>query len=128
MPHPNLRRVERAGARAAAELGRARPSALIDLADRWHAADRGPAAIAELELARRAGEQLLREAVELERSALRAQEAAVEALRHVGPAPSWRDLGAILGLSAQGTHRRYQHLDGPEAQRTIDDELEGAPA
>jgi hypothetical protein len=67
---------------------------------------------------------LLRQAVELERSAAAAQEAAVRALRLVGYAsPSWAMIGAELGLTAQAAHKRYRHLEELDRELTIDDEL-----
>lgn len=69
--------------------------------------------------------ELLQQAVDLERRGRDAQAAAIEALRHCGNAsPSWEAIGRILGLSGQGAHKRYNHVEAPEAQVTIDDELE----
>lgn len=65
--------------------------------------------------------RLLRDAVELEQNAQRAQAAAVEALRHLGGASvSWADIGGILGISAQGAHKRLRSVEGPLPQITID--------
>lgn len=70
--------------------------------------------------------ELLRDAVEAERDARAAQERAVEALRHAGAAsPSWLQIGAELGIGAQGAHKRFRHVEAPPAQTTIDEHLEG---
>lgn len=70
-----------------------------------------------------AGRSLIARAAELDRQAREAREAGVEALRHAWPPVGWRDLGELLELSGQGAHKRYRHLDGPEAELTLDDEL-----
>jgi hypothetical protein len=127
MPVPNLRRVERAAARYGQALGRTADVAEMEgLADRAHAAPSSRERLAELELARRAGARLLERALAQAEAADRAVEAAVEVLRHVGVGPSWAELGEALGLSSQGAHKRYRHVEAPEPQRTIDDELEAS--
>lgn len=73
--------------------------------------------------------ELLRQAVAAERAAAAAQEAAICALRLLGySSPSWTDIGAELGLTAQGAHKRYRHVEELERELTIDDELAAAGA
>jgi hypothetical protein len=122
---PNLRRVERAAKRYGEALGRGADVAALDgLAARAHGAY-GPAFVAELELARRGGVALLERAVAQREAADRGVEAAIEVLRHCGRSPSWAELGAVLGLTAQGAHKRYRHVEDVERELTIDDALEG---
>lgn len=66
--------------------------------------------------------RLLKDAVDLEEDARRAQTKAVEALRHIGGASlSWEQIGRLLGISGAGAHKRLRSVEGPVAQRTIDE-------
>jgi hypothetical protein len=124
MPRLNLRRVERAGARAAKALGRkAPPPELVGAADRYATATGTPRSWGTVELCRRELDAMLADSLELERGALEARRAAVEGLRCLGAAsPSWDELGKLLGVSGQAAHKRYRDVEGPEPQLTIDDE------
>lgn len=69
--------------------------------------------------------RLLELTVQREREALEARELAIEALRACGPlAPSWAQIGDILGLTSQAVWKRYaSQAEAPRAELTIDDEL-----
>lgn len=127
MPPLNARRVAAAAKRAADATGRTAsharleelPNALRLAAPRDVPVDLGNA--------RRAAETILADAVRREADARAAQEAAVEALRWLGGyAASWDDVGALVGMSGQGAHRRYRHVMDPPRELTITDALEGS--
>lgn len=124
-----LERAQRAARRGFEALGR-KPPEHVDT--RWNTEERRSydrhreaqqrAQLAVLD----AGRSLIAAAADLEERARQAREAGVEALRHAWPPLGWRELGDLLELSGQGAHKRYRHLDGPEPELTIDDELSGA--
>lgn len=59
--------------------------------------------------------KVLQAAVEQERDARHAQEAAVVALRSLGDtSASWAQIGALLGVSAQAAHKRFRAVAEPE--------------
>lgn len=115
------RRLDTAVHRAAQLLGRRTPPVYpVNLPERLAEAT-GIDLMAALVNARDGALELLRDAVKQQHDARRAQELAIEALRHAGAAtPSWAEIGAELGLGAQGTHKRFRHVEDPPAQTTID--------
>lgn len=135
MPPLNLARADRAARAAAAELRRQMPAAYPTdpaavhrelTAKPWPASRGSWAIITRVE---EGAEAILADAVRREREARRAQELAVEALRHLGAAaPSWARIGEVLGVSGQAAHKRHAaRSEGPEPQTTID-ELQEASA
>lgn len=123
MPDPNPRRAERAATRAAELVGRRLPSAYPDrLADRLYDVQ-GPHRLALWQRHQEVARQLLEQAIAARARADEAIAAAVEAARHGYLEPSWADLGEVLALSPAGAHKRFRHVEGPEAQSTIDDYL-----
>lgn len=121
-------RVHAAIGRASSLLGRRRPPAVYpDDFPRRLAEAKGAELAASLVNARDAATSLLTDALQAEAQALAAQEAAIEALRHLGGmSPSWDAIGATLGLTRAGAHKRFRHVERPPAQTTIDDHLQGA--
>lgn len=121
---PHLLRAQRAVTRGLAGLGKRVPAFTDPTpADGARAAELEERRLrAHLEVLD-GGRELLRIADELERKAELARLAGVEALRHAGPGESWAQIGERLGMTAQGAHKRYRDVDGPEAELTLDDEL-----
>lgn len=121
---PHLLRAQRAIARGLAGCGKRVPH----FTDPTPAADARASDLEERRLRAHlevldGGRELLRIADEFERKAELARLAGVEALRHAGPGESWAQIGERLGITAQGAHKRYRDVDGPEAELTFDDEL-----
>lgn len=114
--------------RASSLLGRRRPPAVYpDDFPRRLGEVKGAELAASLVNARAAASSLLTDALDAERRAIAAQEAAIEAMRHLGGmSPSWDAIGATLGLTRAGAHKRFRHVERPPAQTTIDEHLEDA--
>lgn len=128
MPRFDPVRVHAAVIRASTLLGKRRPPATYpeDFPRRLQGA-KGAELAATLVNARDAADSLLRDALDAEQRARAAQEAAIEALRHLGGmSPGWRAIGAVLGIGGQGAHKRFRHVEAPPAQTTIDDALQAA--
>lgn len=121
---PDAARVEDAVIRAAGLLRRHLPPAFPrDLKDAEHAAASWRERAALDARAEQGAIELLDAAVQAERDARAAQEAAVEALRHLRRPPSWVTIGERVGLSPQGAHKRFRDVERPLAQTTIDQAL-----